>query len=131
FGFFFGAAFQIRDDVLSLVAGGADGKEPDGDLWEGKRSLSLIHLLRQAAPPERQRITALLGQPRAARRPEDVRWLKSRMEHHGSLDYALAVAGGLAGAARSEGARIYGGLPDSRDRRFVAELITWALLRDA
>jgi geranylgeranyl diphosphate synthase type II len=131
FGFFFGAAFQIRDDVLNLVAGGGYGKERDGDLWEGKRTLPLIHLLGQATAGERERIVALLGQPRAARREADIAWLREQMDRHGSLDYALGIAGGLAGAARSEGARIYGGLPDSRDRRFVAELITWSLLRDA
>src|SRR5262252_5964477 len=46
FGFFLGAAFQIQDDLLNLVGdAGAYGKELDGDLREGKRTLMLIHLL--------------------------------------------------------------------------------------
>ena len=45
-GFYLGAAFQIRDDILNLT-GSVDryGKEPLGDLREGKRTLMIIHLL--------------------------------------------------------------------------------------
>jgi geranylgeranyl diphosphate synthase type II len=45
FGFHFGAAFQIRDDLLNLVGNEAVyGKEILGDLYEGKRTLPLVHL---------------------------------------------------------------------------------------
>jgi geranylgeranyl diphosphate synthase type II len=43
FGFFLGAAFQIQDDVLNLAPDYRYGKELNGDLLEGKRSLLLIH----------------------------------------------------------------------------------------
>ncbi len=46
FGFHFGAAFQIRDDLLNLVGDEETyGKEILGDLYEGKRTLPLMHLL--------------------------------------------------------------------------------------
>ena len=46
FGFHFGAAFQIRDDLLNLVGDERMyGKEILGDLYEGKRTLPLMHLL--------------------------------------------------------------------------------------
>src|SRR5262249_49562571 len=46
FGFFLGAAFQIQDDLLNLEGDPEQyGKELDGDLWEGKRTLMLISLL--------------------------------------------------------------------------------------
>src|ERR1700756_5826496 len=49
FGFHFGAAFQIRDDLLNLVGDeGMYGKEILGDLYEGKRTLTLVHLLANA-----------------------------------------------------------------------------------
>ena len=45
FGFHFGAAFQIRDDLLNLVGDERTyGKEILGDLYEGKRTLPLVHL---------------------------------------------------------------------------------------
>ena len=45
FGFHFGAAFQIRDDLLNLVGDEQTyGKEILGDLYEGKRTLPLMHL---------------------------------------------------------------------------------------
>src|SRR6059036_3198891 len=54
FGFFLGAAFQIQDDVLNLQGDEARyGKESSGDLWEGKRTLMLIALLRAARDDER------------------------------------------------------------------------------
>src|SRR5262245_16180267 len=48
-----GIAFQIQDDVLNLV-GDQDryGKEVGGDLYEGKRTLILLHMLRSVSPGE-------------------------------------------------------------------------------
>ena len=46
FGWYFGAAFQIQDDLLNLTGEFAkSGKELGGDIAEGKRTLMLIHLL--------------------------------------------------------------------------------------
>ena len=48
-----GAAFQITDDLLNLRADPEDyGKEIGGDLWEGKRTLMLLHALRSAEPDD-------------------------------------------------------------------------------
>ncbi len=60
-----GAAFQITDDLLNLRADPEDyGKEIGGDLWEGKRTLMLLHALRSARPDDRERALAILGRPR-------------------------------------------------------------------
>ena len=62
FGFFLGAAFQIRDDILNLTGSPAVyGKEPLGDLREGKRTLMLAHLLAAADPQDRDRVVQYLG----------------------------------------------------------------------
>ncbi len=53
FGFFLGAAFQIQDDLLNLVGDHSYGKERDGDLWEGKRTLMLIRALHESTAQER------------------------------------------------------------------------------
>lgn len=129
FGFFLGAAFQIQDDLLNLYADGRYGKERDGDLREGKRTLMLIHLLEHAAPSERRRLEALLRRPRRERTPEDVAWMHERMEAHGSIEHARHVAHGLAGAALHEFSLLFGPLPDSRDKRFLEGLATWVFER--
>ena len=60
-----GVAFQIQDDLLNLEGDvGEYGKEAHGDLWEGKRTLILLHALRAAAPAERAAALATLRRPR-------------------------------------------------------------------
>jgi geranylgeranyl diphosphate synthase type II len=130
FGFFLGAAFQIQDDLLNLAGDPVRyGKEIGGDLWEGKRTLMLIHLLRQANGAERARLGELLSQPRAARQPRDVAWIRERMDDYGCLHYARQVAHGLAGAAQHEFDLAFADVPASRDKQFIAEIIPWVLTR--
>lgn len=130
FGFFLGAAFQIQDDLLNLVGDAQSyGKELSGDIYEGKRTLMLIHLFEHATAAERSRLTSMLGTARTSRKAEDVRWVRERMDVYGSLEYARQVAHGLAGAARHECSLIYDSLPDSRDRRFIEALPAWVIER--
>src|SRR6266446_5355679 len=120
FGFFLGAAFQTQDDLLNLEGDEARyGKEINGDIWEGKRTLMLIHLLREATHDERTRLSELLAQPRSGRSMGDVSWIRERMDAYGCLEYARQIAHGLAGAALHEYSLLYGGLPESRDKRFI------------
>lgn len=60
-----GTAFQITDDVLNLRADPEEyGKEIGGDLWEGKRTLILLHALRRADRADRERAIDILGRAR-------------------------------------------------------------------
>lgn len=129
FGFFLGAAFQIQDDLLNLVADERYGKELNGDLWEGKRTLMLIRLLALAAPDERARMEELLTLSRSDRRAQEIAWLRERMDHYECIDYARTFAHGLAGAALHEFTGLYGHLPASRDKQFVQGLVTWVFER--
>ena len=129
FGFFIGAAFQIQDDVLNLAGDAAYGKERDGDMREGKRTLMLSHLYRECTKQQRTRLKALLRRPREQRTAAHVGWMRRLMDSYGSIDYALAIARGLAGAALHEYEGIYAELPDSRDKRFIQGLVTWVLER--
>ncbi len=57
-----GTAFQIQDDLLNLQAREHEyGKEIGGDLWEGKRTLMLLHALRSSTPDERARAEHILS----------------------------------------------------------------------
>ena len=90
-----GVAFQIRDDVINLQRDenfSAYGKEFAGDLYEGKRTLILAHMLAAGEQPQRDRVTALLSRQRRERSADDVEEILDLIEHHGSLDYAQRVA---------------------------------------
>jgi geranylgeranyl diphosphate synthase type II len=130
FGFFLGAAFQIQDDVLNLAGDEKKyGKELNGDLWEGKRTLILLHLLREASDAERSRLAGFLARQREERSEDEVRWVRERIDAYGSIEYAKAVAHALAGAAQHEWAACEAELPASRDRGFLAALPEWVLTR--
>ncbi len=131
FGYFMGAAFQIQDDILNLVADEAKyGKEIDGDIWEGKRTLMLIHLLNSAAPHERERLHTFLSRPRSQRALPDVRWVHRLMKKYASIEYAAASAHELALAALEEFAVAYRDATDSRETRFIKEIVLYMVERD-
>lgn len=129
FGYFLGVAFQIEDDLRNLSVDPGYGKEMNGDLFEAKRTLMLIHARRQSSSQERARLDAFLARPREARDPQDVLWLAELMHRLGSIDHARSVAAGMAGAAAHEFGLAYGELPPSADRRFLAGLVHWVFER--
>jgi geranylgeranyl diphosphate synthase, type II len=128
-GFFLGVAFQIQDDLLNFRADVRYGKEPYGDLYEGKRTLMLIHALRHAKARERRKLTELLARPREERQSDDIAWMHGLLQECGSIDYASSFAHALAGAALHECSTIFDSLPESRDKAFIQSLATWVLER--
>ena len=131
-GFFFGAAFQIQDDLLNLQSSAGYGKELNGDLLEGKRTLMLIYAMRTGRASERARLTRLLAKPRYKRSARDVAWMRSLIDRTGAVDHARSVAKGLAGAALYEFEQIFDEATTSasRDAQFIRNMITWVLQRD-
>ncbi len=128
-GFFLGAAFQIQDDLLNLAPGAAYGKELNGDLLEGKRTLMLIRLMQQATAAERAELTTILRRRRAARTARQVVRIRRLIDKYECVAYARGIAEQLAGAALHECSRIYRGIPDSRDKRFIEALALWVIER--
>jgi geranylgeranyl diphosphate synthase type II len=95
FGLDLGVAFQIRDDTLNLLAAQSDtGKEPWGDLWEGKRTLILAAFFASASENDRRFARELLGRrrPSAAEDPGDRHLARAlgELEAAGSLSAAAA-----------------------------------------
>lgn len=129
FGFFLGAAFQIQDDLLNLVGDERYGKERDGDLWEGKRTLILIRAFHESTPSERAQLCAILSGSRAERSLDDVKWMRSLIEKYDSAEYARRIANELAGAALHEFGLLSAGLPDSHDRSFLQQMPIWVIER--
>ena len=131
FGLHLGTAFQITDDVLNLT-GSEDlyGKEIDGDIAEGKRTLMLIHLLSTVAGVERGFLTGFLEGERGSRSLDDIARVRALMDRQGSIQYAQEYASALAEQAASAFGRAFGGLPDSPDRRFLSEVIDFVVTRN-
>lgn len=130
YGFFLGAAFQIQDDLLNLVADKGYGKEKNGDIWEGKRTLMLIHTISESGLDERARLVEILNRPREERRGSEVSWIRRLMDKYESTEYARKIAQGLAGAALHEYSLLSTGLPDSRDKDFLGQIVTWVIERN-
>jgi len=58
-------AFQIQDDILNLEGDPHQyGKEIGGDIWEGKRTLILLHTMRSASAAQRRRAERILAKAR-------------------------------------------------------------------
>lgn len=131
FGYFLGAAFQIRDDVLNLTGAEAlYGKEALGDLREGKRTLMLIHLLAAAQPRDRDRLTRYLALEPGSRTGRISGEILEMMRDHGSLSFADEFARGIASHAVLAFEEAFADVPDSPGRRFVEELIPYMVERD-
>lgn len=88
-----GLCFQIRDDVLDLT-GDFEGqkKQSLNDIYEGKRTLILLHLLRHCADDERQRVETILGKPREQKTADEVQYIRDLMDTYGSILYAESRA---------------------------------------
>ncbi len=132
FGYFLGLAFQISDDVLNLRGSLARyGKEIDGDLWEGKRTLILSHALATAGDRERQWIADFLSRSRQRRLPREVFRLHDLLESTGSIDWAREVAAAFTEAAvREFDTLAFAGVPAGPDLDWLRSCVNYLVQRD-
>ena len=96
FGYNLGIAFQIQDDVLNLLGEYKKyGKEIGGDIYEGKRTLMLIHLLKACKPKEKSKIINIMNKERLEKTVEEVKYIINSMKKYGSIQYAREKANQL------------------------------------
>jgi geranylgeranyl pyrophosphate synthase len=133
FGYLLGAAFQITDDVLNLNGNVARyGKEINGDLWEGKRTLLLTHAFGQANSADQAWIRSFLARPRARRLPREVLRLHDIIASHGSIEWARQAANAFAeAAAREFDASAFVGAPASPDLDWLRACVDYLVRRDS
>jgi geranylgeranyl diphosphate synthase type II len=132
FGFLLGAAFQIRDDLLDLVAEpGTYGKDVHGDLWEGKRTLMLIHLAGEVKGNEAARLGDYLAKDRRARTADDIDVVHRMMLDHGSVHFAQEFGLGIARAAAEAFDGAFRSSWPGPSRDFVRDLVPYMLTRAA
>lgn len=96
-----GLAFQITDDTLNLTSTQkVYGKEINGDILEGKRTLMLIHLLNSCTDQEKRKVRRILKTQREAKTEADITYVRELMEKYACLEYARNTAERLALKAR-------------------------------
>lgn len=129
-GFLAGIAFQIHDDLLNLEADeNLYGKESGGDLWEGKRTIMLLHFFRSAPPETRARALEILTTRRSEKRREDIVWLLNAMKEAGSLRYGRAIARDYSERALELDSKGSFFLLENDDRRFLREMLNYVIDR--
>jgi geranylgeranyl diphosphate synthase type II len=126
-----GIAFQIHDDLLNLEADEVlYGKEISGDLFEGKRTVMLLHFLRTAPPRTRDRALRILRQPRPRKRPESIKWMLQAMQNSGSLEYGRSLARSFTERALELEPRALAFMRGSgEDRLFLREMLIYVIDR--
>ena len=130
FGFYLGAAFQIRDDLLNLIGDeAAYGKEINGDLYEAKRSLALIHLGAEVRGEDEAVLADYLAVDRSERSDEMITEIRRLLDKYGSIEFAGEFAQGIAVAATEAFDEAFAPCPESEDTTFVRRLVPYMLGR--
>jgi octaprenyl-diphosphate synthase len=126
YGFNLGITFQLVDDLLDFTGDTrAVGKPIGSDLREGKVTLPLIHMLRQA--PEGG-AAEIVGEVIASRNVTPEQWneLLRQLKEHASIDYAYRRAVEFADRAKKP---LYA-FPPSAERDALLALPDYVLSRD-
>lgn len=102
FGLLLGRSFQIVDDLLDLTSDFSGQKRQQGnDIYEGKRTIMLGHLLRTLSGKDKGKLINILAKKRDKKTVEEVSWVINKMKKSGSLDYGRQMAQDLAGQAKN------------------------------
>ncbi|RJU96251.1 MAG: isopentenyl-diphosphate delta-isomerase [Candidatus Poseidoniales archaeon] len=87
-----GLCFQLMDDVIDVLSDSATlGKPAGSDIAQGKRTLMIIHALRQEDGPVKDRLLAVLGKGDAVS-PEALADGLAALAELGSVQYAKEMA---------------------------------------
>ena len=130
FGFHFGAAFQIRDDLLNLIGDETTyGKEILGDLYEGKRTLTLVHLMANARGADRELVRDYLRRSRAQRAEAMVREVRALMDDYGSIDFTREYAEGILVVAEEYFQQAFADATPGPDLDFLRSLVPYVWAR--
>ncbi|MEW6602547.1 MAG: polyprenyl synthetase family protein [Nitrospirota bacterium] len=124
FGLKFGFAFQMADDILDYRAEEkVFGKNLGKDLEEGKVTLPLIHLLRDADETETARIKEIISAKGITER--DLADVQDMFNRHGSIEKSYEKARAMIDGAKAE-LDIFG---DSMEKSSLLTIADYVLTR--
>ena len=130
FGFHFGAAFQIRDDLLNLVGDErVYGKEILGDLYEGKRTLPLVHLMATVQGEDRALMRDYLRLKRSERSVELVHTIRTLMDDYDSITFTREYAEGILLVAQEYFEQAFADAQPGPDLEFLRALVPYVWSR--
>lgn len=93
FGSCLGRCFQLVDDILDIESDFAGLKKQKGnDIYEGKKTILLGHLLRKATLNNKNNIISILSKTREEKNESEVFWIIEKMHEYGSVTYAKNLA---------------------------------------
>jgi geranylgeranyl diphosphate synthase type II len=126
-----GRCFQIKDDLLDLTSDFAGLKKQRGnDIYEGKRTIMLVHLLRTIKGQEKKEFLAIMKKGRDEKTQAEVNWVLKMMEKYGSLEYGQKLAEKLANEAKKIFERELGFLSHQPARNQIKAGINFILHRE-
>src|SRR5205085_10281633 len=107
------------------------GKEIDGDLWEGKRTVVISRALTHANAADGRWMADFLSRPRERRLPREVLRLHDMLERTGSIRWAQRSATAFAeAAAREFDAAAFADVPPSADLDWLRSCVNFLVQRD-
>ncbi|MCS7116428.1 MAG: polyprenyl synthetase family protein [Nitrososphaerota archaeon] len=130
FGRSLGIAFQITDDILNLESDvDKYGKETFGDIWESKRTLMVIHLLKVCNSDERERVLKIMSKKRWEKKDSEVFEIYRLMKSLGVIEYARKKSMDFASEAMRYFDSIFGDLPEVNAKQTLREIIKFMIMR--
>lgn len=127
-----GRAYMIYDDFLNIKGVKQSyGKEIGGDILEGKRTLILIHLLKNCTSTERKSISKIYAKKREEKTEKEKSYVMMLMEKYGSIDYAHQKSLEFADMARRIFDRKTSHIDDSFAKKAIRAAIDFVTARSS
>lgn len=123
FGLSTGLAFQIQDDLLNLLGEeGAKKKDFRSDITEGKRTMVVVHALRNSA--KRERLVQILSSKETD--PDVLQEAVDIMTESGSIEFVRSYAEGLVSQAKENLVKV---IEPSHARDLLISMADWFVSR--
>jgi len=93
FGLYLGRCFQLTDDLLDLTSNfRGPGQRTASDLYEGKRTIMLSHLVRNVNKKDRKKLLNILKKSIEQKTEREVKWILKKMDEYQSIEYGKKIA---------------------------------------
>jgi len=93
FGIYLGRCFQLVDDILDLTSDFKGLKKQTGnDIFEGKITIMLGHLLRNVNLKDKGKLLSILKKSREEKTEKEIEWVIDQMHHYKSIEHGRLLA---------------------------------------